>query len=320
MKFRPMVALLTAVALLMAACGADAEDSATSDTTTAPDVSEPTEQTADEEQPTTTQEVADEEAVFPSAIVSLSASSTEILFAIGAGNQVVAVDSFSNYPSDAPTTDLSAFEPNLEAIVAYDPDLVVISYDPGELVAGLEAVGIPTIVHFAANSLDDVYSQVADLGVATGQIDGAADVNAQIQAGINKIVADTPLPESPVRVYHELDDNFYSATSSTFIGQMYELLGMTNVADVKDADGSNFGYPQLSPEYLIEVDPQMIVITDQVGYGPDEVAARPGWGILSAIKSGTIVQVDADIASRWGPRVVEFLEDIAAAATTVSAS
>ena len=306
MKFTPLVALLAAIAMLMAACGADAEDSANSDITSAPDTSVTTEAMSEDEEPTTTEETADE-ADYPASIVSLSATATEILFAIGAGDQVVAVDSFSNYPSEAPTTDLSAFEPNLEAIVAYDPDLVVISYDPGELVAGLEAVGIPTIVQFTATSLDDVYSQVADLGVATGQIDGAAEVNGQIRAGIERAVADAPATETPVRIYHELDDTFYSATSSTFIGQMYELLGMTNVADVMDADGSNFGYPQLSPEYLIEADPQMIVITDLVGYDADDVAARPGWTVLSAVKSGNIVQIDADIASRWGPRVVEFV-------------
>lgn len=319
MKFTPLVALLAAIAMLMAACGADAEDSANSDITSAPDTSVTTEAMSEDEEPTTTEETADE-ADYPASIVSLSATATEILFAIGAGDQVVAVDSFSNYPSEAPTTDLSAFEPNLEAIVAYDPDLVVISYDPGELVAGLEAVGIPTIVQFTATSLDDVYSQVADLGVATGQIDGAAEVNDQIRAGIEKAVAEAPDTETPVRIYHELDDTFYSATSSTFIGQMYELLGMTNVADVMDADGSNFGYPQLSPEYLIEADPQMIVITDLVGYDADDVAARPGWTVLSAVKSGNIVQIDADIASRWGPRVVEFVEQISAALAAVPVS
>ena len=319
MKFTPLVALLAAIAMLMAACGADAEDSANSDITSAPDTSVTTEAMSEDEEPTTTEETADE-ADYPASIVSLSATATEILFAIGAGDQVVAVDSFSNYPSEAPTTDLSAFEPNLEAIVAYDPDLVVISYDPGELVAGLEAVGIPTIVQFTATSLDDVYSQVADLGVATGQIDGAAEVNGQIRAGIEKAVAEAPDTETPVRIYHELDDTFYSATSSTFIGQMYELLGMTNVADVMDADGSNFGYPQLSPEYLIEADPQMIVITDLVGYDADDVAARPGWTVLSAVKSGNIVQIDADIASRWGPRVVEFVEQISAALAAVPVS
>lgn len=319
MKFTPLVALLAALAMLMAACGADAEDSANSDITSAPDTSVTTEAMSEDEEPTTTEETADE-ADYPASIVSLSATATEILFAIGAGDQVVAVDSFSNYPSEAPTTDLSAFEPNLEAIVAYDPDLVVISYDPGELVAGLEAVGIPTIVQFTATSLDDVYSQVADLGVATGQIDGAAEVNDQIRAGIEKAVAEAPATETPVRIYHELDDTFYSATSSTFIGQMYELLGMTNVADVMDADGSNFGYPQLSPEYLIEADPQMIVITDLVGYDADDVAARPGWTVLSAVKSGNIVQIDADIASRWGPRVVEFVEQISAALAAVPVS
>ncbi len=320
MKIKARIALLLALSLAAAACGSGADDSSDAPKTTeapatteAPTTTEAAETTAAAE-PEEVEEPEDAMEELPEAIVSLSATATEMLFAIGAGDQVVAADSFSNYPAEAPTMpDLSAFEPNLEAIAAFEPDLVVISFDPGDLADGLEALGIKTIVQGAAADLDQVYAQIADLGIATGQIDGAAATNAEIQAGIEAAIASAPPSDDPIRIYHELDDTFFSATSSTFIGQMYELLGMTNVADAADEDGSNFGFPQLSAEYLIETDPQMIVITDQVGYSAADVAARPGWGIISAVANGNVVQVDADIASRWGPRIVEFLEVISAA-------
>jgi iron complex transport system substrate-binding protein len=241
-------------------------------------------------------------------IVAISPTATEMLFAIGAGDLVVAADSFSNYPADAPTTDISAFEPSLEAIAAFDPDYVVMSYDPSDIVAGLEQLGIIAVVMPAAASLDDVYGQIADLGIATGHEDEAASLVAEIRSGIDEVVAGVDTSAPPIRVYHEIDDTFYSATTSSFIGQLYGLLGVENIADAADPDNASFGYPQLSPEYLIEADPQLIVITDQVGYDADAVAARPGWDVISAVQNDGIVQVDADIASRWGPRIVEFLE------------
>lgn len=244
-------------------------------------------------------------------IVSISPTATEVLFAIGAGDQVIAVDSLSTFPAGAPVTDLSAFEPNLEAIAAEDPDLVVLSFDPGDIVAGLEAAGIETIVQEAAVSLDDVYAQIADLGIATGQIDGAADLVAEMRSAIEAIVAASATGAEPLRVYHELDDTFYSVSSNSFVGQLYELLGVINIADEADTDG--FGYPQLSAEYIIEADPQLIVIPDEVRYSAADVAARPGWDLLSAVQNDGIVVVEADIASRWGPRIVDFLEFISAA-------
>ncbi len=254
----------------------------------------------------------------PMRIVSLSASATEMLFAIGAGDQVVAVDSFSNFPAEAPTTDLSGFEPSLEAIAAEDPDLVIISFDPGEIASGLEAIGVPTLVFGAAFNLEGVYAQIAEMGIATGHIDEAAQVNADIRAGIDEVVAGVDPDAEPVRIYHELDDTFFSASSNSFIGELYGLLGVENIADAADEEG--FGFPQLSPEYLIEADPEVIVFTTQVGYTADDIAARPGWDAITAVSTGNLVQVDADIASRWGPRVVEFLEVVAAEVTKVSTS
>ena len=111
----------------------------------------------------------------PERIVSLSPTATEMLYAIGAGDQVVAVDDFSNYPEGTPMTDLSGFEPNVEAVTTYEPDLVVLSFDANDVVAGLERVDIPVLEYPAATSLDESYDQITQLGAATGHAGEAAD-------------------------------------------------------------------------------------------------------------------------------------------------
>jgi len=210
----------------------------------------------------------------PQRIVSLSPTATEMLFAIGAGSQVVAVDDQSNYPANAPTTKLSGFQPNIEAIAAYKPDLVVAADDTGSLVHGMTDLSVPTLIEPAAKNLDDSYAP-------------------------------------PLTVYHELDDTYYSATSSTFIGQIYKLLGLENIAD--KAKGAASDYPQLSSEYIVSANPDLIVLADTKCCHQDAqtVAARPGWNHIRAVRSGYVIGVDDDVASRWGPRIAEFVLIIA---------
>jgi iron complex transport system substrate-binding protein len=247
----------------------------------------------------------------PQRIVSLSPTATEMLFAIGAGRQVAAVDSNSNYPKEAPTTDLSAYEPNLEAIAGYRPDLVVYSDDPGDLAAGLGKLGIPALAQPAAKGLDDTYAQLDQLGRATGHVAEAGRLTESMRAEIQKITAGSR-PERPLTYYHELDKNLYTATSSTFIGQLYKQLGMENIADAADKEGT--GYPQLSAEYVVKADPDLIFLADTkcCGQSAKTVAARDGWEQLTAVRSGGVVELDDDVASRWGPRVVDFLKTVAA--------
>jgi iron complex transport system substrate-binding protein len=247
----------------------------------------------------------------PRRIVSLSPTATELLFAVGAGGQVVAVDSNSNHPADAPRTDLSAYQPNLEAIAGYKPDLVVYSDDPGELKAGLEKLGIPALQQPAAKRLDDTYAQIDQLGKATGHPAEAGRLTETMRAEIKKITGG-PRPERPLAYYHELDKNLYSATSKTFIGQLYGQLGLENIADAADKDGS--GYPQLSAEYVVKADPDLIFLADTkcCGQTARTVAARDGWDQVRAVKAGAVVELDDDVASRWGPRIVDFLRLISA--------
>jgi iron complex transport system substrate-binding protein len=253
----------------------------------------------------------------PESIVSLSSTGTEMLFAIGAGDQVVAVDEFSTYPPEAPVTDLSGFTPNLEAIIGYEPDLVVVSFDPGELVSGLEAVDVPTLLLPTAASLDDSYTQLEVLGSATGHIGEAAEVASQMQTDIDEIVATTTIPAG-LSFYHEVDETLYSTTSSSFLGQIYALLGLTNIADGAD---DRSGFPQLSSEYIVSQDPDLIYLADvDFGVTPESVAERPGWAEMTAVQNGAIIPLDSYLASNWGPRVVELLETIAQSVIVVPVS
>jgi iron complex transport system substrate-binding protein len=246
----------------------------------------------------------------PTKVVSISPTATEMLFAIDAGDQVVAADSYSDYPAAAPTTDLSAYEPNVEAIAAYDPDLVVYSDDLGDLQKSLDKLDIPAVQQPAAASIDDVYAQLEQLGQATGHTTEAQAQVDDLQAKVAAVSASVGDLGSGMTYYYELDDTYYSVTSDTFIGNLLGLLGMKNIAD--EAKGASSGYPQLSAEYIVAADPDLILLADTKCCGQDaaSVAERPGWANLTAVQHDGVVELDDDIASRWGPRVVQLLQEV----------
>jgi iron complex transport system substrate-binding protein len=306
---RPLAALLAVLlALLLASCGGDDDTAAPPATSSAA-----AETAAASEFPATVE--ADNGPVTlveqPDAIVSLSATATESLFAIGAGEQVLAVDDQSNFPADAPVTDLSGFEPNVEAIAGYEPDLVVAAYDPGGLVNGLERLDIPVLLQDAAPHLDAAYEQIETLGAATGNVEGAETVVQSMRTEIEELAASVPGAEGAT-VYHELGPDYYSATSDTFIGSVYELFGLVNIADAA-AGADAGGYPQLTGEYIVSESPDVIVLADTkcCEQTAETVAKRPGWDRIEAVANGDIVEADDDIASRWGPRTVDFVALIA---------
>jgi iron complex transport system substrate-binding protein len=247
----------------------------------------------------------------PERIVSLSPTATEMLFAVGAGDQVIAVDDQSNYPPEAPTTKLSGFETNVEAVLEYEPDLVVASAASGGLGKSMKAVKVPLLVQPAATIIDDTYSQMEELGAATGNIESAHQAAAAIKTKLDELVASIPEFEQSPTYYHELDDTYFSATSDTFIGNVYTLFGLENIAD--KADGAGTGYPQLSAEYIVSADPDLIFLADTkcCGQSASTVARRPGWDHITAVQNGGVVELDDDIASRWGPRIVEYARIVA---------
>ncbi|HEU5242823.1 MAG TPA: ABC transporter substrate-binding protein [Gaiellaceae bacterium] len=244
-------------------------------------------------------------------IISLSPTVTEDLFAIGAGKQVVAVDNQSNYPKRAPRTTLSGYTPNVEAIAKYHPDLVVISYNPSNFASQLRQLGVKVVNEAAATSLKQAYAEILQLGRLTGRERGAKAVVRSMRSHLAAIVASVPKTRRHLRVYHELDPTYYSVTSNTFVGSVYKLFGFRDIADA--AGGTGDGYPQLSGEYIVAKDPQIIVLADTrcCGQSYATVAARPGWGTISAVRNHRVVLANDDVASRWGPRIVQFARTVA---------
>ena len=245
----------------------------------------------------------------PQRIISLSPTATESLFAIGAGKQVVAVDDQSDYPKRAPKTALSGFTPNVEAIASYRPDLVVVQYDAGGVVGALRKLDIRVLVQPSAKNLTAAYAQIRQLGSVTAHKRAAAALVKRMKAAIARALATTP--KRRLSVYHELSPDFYSATSKTFIGGIYKLFGLRNIADA--ADSTSSGYPQLSGEYILGANPGLIVLADTrcCGQTVGGVASRPGWSGLAAVRTRSVVAVDDSVASRWGPRVVQFVQAVA---------
>ncbi|MBE1535468.1 ABC transporter substrate-binding protein [Actinomadura algeriensis] len=245
----------------------------------------------------------------PGKIVSLSPTHTETLFAIGAGSQVVAVDEYSTHPRSAPRTKLSGFSPNAEAIIGYEPDLVVLSDDMNGIVKALEKVGVPVLLEPAATNLDEAYDEITDLGKATGHDAEAAELVRTMRADIERTV-ETTGKAGELTYYHELDNQLHTVTSKTFVGQVYGLFGLRNIAD--EAEDASGGYPQLSREHLLEQNPDLVFLADTkcCGQNAETVAERPGWGDLEAVRDGGVVELDDDIASRWGPRLPELVKTI----------
>jgi iron complex transport system substrate-binding protein len=245
----------------------------------------------------------------PKRIVSLSPTHTETLYAIGAGPQVVAVDEYSNHPANAPRTKLSGFKPNAEAIIGHKPDLVVLSDDMDGIVKALEKVKVPVLLEPSATKLDEAYDEILDLGAATGRAAEARKLTDDMRTRIQRTVAASTKGKG-LTYYHELDNQLHTVTSKTFIGQVYGLFGLENIAD--KAEKAAGGYPQLSREYLVKSDPDLVFLGDTkcCGQNAAAVAKRPGWQDLTSVKKGGVVELDDDIASRWGPRLPEFVQAI----------
>lgn len=253
----------------------------------------------------------------PTRIVSLSATHTEILYAIEAGNLIVATDLTSNYPAQAEaTTKVDAFNFNIEEIAATEPDLVITAFDFQGEVSGLEAVGIPVLLLMPASNLTDAYEQIQTLGDVTGRDSEAAELVSSMRSKIDDLVASTS--GESLTMFHEVDNTLFSANSSTFLGEIYQLLGLSNIADSVPDEFSS-GYVQLSEEFLFSADPDLVFLGDaSFGESIETVSNRPGWDTLTAVKTGAVFELDGDIASRWGPRTVDLVEDILAAIESVS--
>jgi iron complex transport system substrate-binding protein len=249
----------------------------------------------------------------PTAIVSLSPTATEDLYAIGAGDQVKAVDKYSDFPAGTPKTNLSEIQLNVESLAALKPDLVIVADGSDDLSSRMKALSIPVLVMPAATKLDDVYTEMTELGQATGHVAEATTEDASIRTQLQKIVSTVTHSSKPVSYFYELSPDFYSITSDTFVGQLLKLIGLQSIADSASDAAKSGGYPQLSSEFIVKANPDFIFLADTICCQQDtaKVAKRPGWNQISAVKNGDVVELSDDIASRWGPRIVDLLKTVA---------
>jgi iron complex transport system substrate-binding protein len=247
----------------------------------------------------------------PQRIVSLEPTATEDLYAVGAGTQVVAVDQYSDFPPGAPVTTLSGLNPNIAAIVKYNPSLVISHNDPA-LVSALRKLGIPLLIEPEVSDLRDAYAQIEQIGLATGHAYQAGETVDNMRQEINAIVARAGTKYRGLTYYWEASSSPYrSATSATLIGHIMGMFGLRNVAD-----GAGNVQPELSSHYIVAAKPQLIFLADTAaasGQTPAMVAARGGWADIPAVRNHDIYPLNADIASRWGPRLPQLVEEIASA-------
>jgi iron complex transport system substrate-binding protein len=310
---------------LVAACGSDDDSTADSAASTEAPVTDaslasdasPSEPPATGS-PGTEPAATDAEPAEPNTdlrIVSLSPTHTEMLFAIGAGGQVVAVDDQSNYPPEALElpNELSGFSPDVEAIASFEPDLVVIGGDFGGLGDQLAEIGIDSWDGPAPPTIEGIYEQIEQLGAVTGRAGEAAELVVQMETDLEALSASIASADEPFTFYHEIDNTLFTVDSTTFIGEVYTRLGLRNIADLLESDVG--GYPQLNQEFLVSSDPQLIFLADTkcCGETAETVAARDGWAGISAVTNGQIYEMDDDLASRWGPRIVDYGRAVTAA-------
>ena len=268
----------------------------------------------------------------PHCIVSLSPTATETLFAIGAGRQVQAVDQDANFPTKGlPKKRINALNPSVESVIGIcartashpstKPDLVIISYDANSIKEKLRAIGIKVVEQDAATSVGNALLQIKQLGVLTGHLTKARALATSIATTIKKDIASIPAhPGKVINVYYELDPTFYSLTSSTFVGSLMKSLGLTNIADAQSTS-ADAGYPQLSSEYIVSANPQLVFLADTkcCAVTPTVVAGRPGFATVSAVVNSHVVNLDDDLASRWGPRLGTLMNQLTAAVSATLA-
>jgi iron complex transport system substrate-binding protein len=246
----------------------------------------------------------------PQRIVSLSPGATETFFAIGAGEQMIAVDMFSDYPPEALELEqVDAYQPDPEAIVDMDPDLVFVIFDADGIVSFLDDLDVPVLYLDAPGTIDDMLDQVSLLGEVTGNVRQAEELKDSLDERVQSVTERVAGVDHTPRVYHELDDSFFTVGPDSFIGDLYNLLEATNIAE-----GAPGEYPQLSEEIILEQIPDIIVIPahgELDGSLVEAVETRPGWDAIDAVQNERVYEIDGDIVSRPGPRIIDALEQLA---------
>ncbi|MFP3322496.1 ABC transporter substrate-binding protein [Planococcus sp. SIMBA_160] len=310
MKIKSFLLLSIPLALTLGACQDDSAE--------APATEETPEETATEtsgETPYTVTDDRGEDIEFeqaPETIVSLIPSNTEIVFALGAGEQLVGVTDFDNYPEAAQDIERvsDSVEFNAEKIIQLDPD-VVLAYSTGEAppaLSQLEDAGIPVFVIQSATSFDEVYGDIEQIASVLAKEEQGAEVIEGIQTQIEDVQERLAAVEEQEEVYVEISPSpeIYTTGKSTFMQEILDHAQVTNVFEDLE------GWPNISEEEVITRDPETILTT--VSYVEDavgDIEARDSWSAVEAIENGEVHFIDSDITSRPGPRIGEAVQLVA---------
>jgi iron complex transport system substrate-binding protein len=240
----------------------------------------------------------------PDRILSLSASATQMLYAMGAGSQVVGVDKYSTYPPDAPRTRFTGYESSAEDYLYLHPDLVIFAFGTGTLIEQLQALRIPALLLSPATGIAGVDRQLEELGTATGHQTGARSVQSSLAHDLGAAARSVGNAARGKTYYIEVDPTYYTATSKTFIGAEFSLFGMRNIAD---AAGHGDAYPQISAEYVLKENPDYVFLADSVccHQTASTFSQRPGFSDLTAVRLHHVIEVNDSVAAQWGPHTIE---------------
>jgi len=244
-------------------------------------------------------------------IISLAPSNTELVFAIGAGDKVVAVDNYSDYPAEAKSREkVGGFaDTNIEKVVASGADLVLATniHEKG-IVPELERRGIAVVV-VQPKSIEGVLESARLIGKLSGKEREAEELAGNLRRRLSDIGEKVKGAKARPRTYVELDSKLFTVGPGSFMDDMITRAGGQNIA----ADAKT-QWPQLSEEALLLKDPEVIFLTNMgAGETPAKVKARPAWQAISAVKNGRIVELNPDLVNRPGPRVLQGLEEMARA-------
>ena len=241
-------------------------------------------------------------------IISLSTTHTEIIQSLEAENTLVGVDAFSEV--DFPVEIIDAYTVTAEELVPLNPDIVIIAFDFNGIVEGLKAQEINYVLLPPAKNLDDVYAQISTIGDIVNKKNEASSTIRDMKLEINRIINNSNYQD--VNVYHEIGYSYgiYSVNSESLIGEIYNLLGVTNIANSEE-DPYGSGYPALSEEMVIESDPDFIVVGHS-DYLNKDLSIRDGWGDISAVQNSRVVFLDDTLASNWGTTTLQLVEVLAA--------
>ena len=252
---------------------------------------------------------------YPKSIVALSPSAAEILFTIGAGDQVSAVSEFTDFPEEAKAKPVvGGFDGktlSLETIMSFRPDLVYLTEGMHNfLIATLEANGIAYYVS-KGDSIASVEKEILEVGKITGHEKEAAKVVDGMETKLKKAVASAHKggaanSDSPVNVYWEVwNAPYMSAGASSFINDVIKAAGGENIfSDLPDT------YPMVSEESIISRQPAVILIPVSTGMAADAVGLRNGWADIPAVKNGKVFVVDDNVYTRPGPRVADVVLEL----------